>query len=54
MVSINMNMPENCNNCRLNYDCVKCIVTGSEFYKDTDPYEGRLPDCPLVDTNKSS
>ena len=53
MVALNMNMPETCNCCKLNYDCIKCIITGSEFYKDTDPDEGRLPDCPLIGVNRS-
>ena len=48
MVLINMDMPQNCMACKLCYDSINCIVTGSEFNEgNTDPYECRLPDCPL-------
>ena len=45
-----MKMPNNCDECDLNYDCFRCIlpIENSLLYgKDTT--NGRLPNCPLVE-----
>lgn len=49
MIGIKIKMPNCCDNCELNYDSIRCTVTGSEFYKESDPYETRLSNCPLVE-----
>lgn len=46
MVVLDISMPNNCAQCNLNYDCVWCIVTETRF-NNIDPYEERLPDCPI-------
>ena len=45
-----MEMPENCNECKMNYDCCSCILTGTRFVGSDgfDEYESRLPNCPLI------
>ena len=48
-----MTMPKTCYDCKLMYDSMKCIVTGTAFNGFNGSYfdfeEGRLPDCPLVE-----
>ena len=49
---VEMDMPRNCDECEVNYDCAFCGITGSAFYgnrhtPDFVPHESRLPDCPI-------
>lgn len=53
-----MEMPHNCYECRLEYDCMMCAVTGTSFIwagefrttrKNFNPKTDRLSDCPLVE-----
>lgn len=48
-----MEMPASCAECALNYDCFKCIVTGTLFFDHKhhfffDDEMTRLYNCPLV------
>ena len=46
-----MKMPTSCAECALNYDCFKCIVTGTPFFDHDRPFDdemARLDNCPLV------
>ena len=46
-----MKMPTSCSECALNYDCFKCIVTGTPFFdheRNFDDETARLDNCPLV------
>lgn len=46
-----MEMPTSCAECVLNYDCFKCIVTGTPFFDrehNFDDETTRLDNCPLV------
>lgn len=46
-----MKMPTSCSECTLNYDCFKCIVTGTPFFdheQNFDDETTRLDNCPLV------
>ena len=50
---VEMEMPRNCDECVVNYDCAFCGITGSAFYGNTQmpnfaPDEQKLPDCPIV------
>ena len=50
---IEMEMPRNCDECEVNYDCAFCGITGSAFYGNTQipnfmPDKQKLPDCPIV------
>lgn len=50
MIEIDMNMPENCADCCMNYDFMQCIVTGTNFWHNEftfDMDKDRLPDCPI-------
>ncbi len=44
-----MDMPENCMDCDLQYDMCACILTGTRFWtKDTfDSATEKLSDCPI-------
>lgn len=47
----NMKMPTSCSECELNYDCFKCIATGTPFFnheRNFDDETARLDNCPLV------
>lgn len=49
---VEMEMPRNCDECEVNYDCAFCGITGSAFYGNTQmpnfmPDEQKLPDCPI-------
>lgn len=53
-----MQMPESCFDCEIQYDNMCCSVTGTSFWIDGDPLhydtkpdpnEERMPDCPLVE-----
>ncbi len=50
-----MEMPNNCQDCPLNYDQMACIVTGTRWWSDTivlmnfDSEKERLYDCPLIE-----
>lgn len=53
-----MEMPESCFDCEVQYDNICCSVTGTNFWRkddplhyDTkpDPSEERMADCPLVE-----
>lgn len=46
-----MEIPKCCDDCYLNYDQIHCIITGTQFYynSDFDCGEERLPDCPLIE-----
>ena len=48
-----MTMPKTCYDCKLMYDAMKCIVTGTAFNGFNGSYfdfeEGQLLDCPLVE-----
>lgn len=47
-----MEMPTSCSECALNYDCFKCIVTGTPFFDHEHNFDDkitRLNDCPLVE-----
>ena len=47
-----MKMPTSCSECALNYDCFKCIVTGTPFFdheQNFDDETTRLDNCPLVE-----
>ncbi len=46
-----MAMPKSCAECALNYDCFKCIVTGTPFFGHEHPFDDettRLDNCPLI------
>ena len=46
-----MKMPTSCSECALNYDCFKCIVTGTPFFDHEHNFDDettRLDNCPLV------
>lgn len=50
---VEMEMPRNCDECEVNYDCAFCGITGSAFYGNTQipnfvPDEQKLPNCPIV------
>lgn len=50
---VEMEMPRNCDECEVNYDCAFCGITGSAFYGNTQipnfmPDKQKLPDCPIV------
>lgn len=49
---VEMEMPRNCDECEVNYDCAFCGITGSAFYGNMQmpnfmPDEQKLPDCPI-------
>lgn len=41
--------PDNCYDCKLEYDCYKCSITNSSFFgrEDFDPAKNVMSDCPL-------
>ena len=51
MISMDITMPGSCVDCPCNYDDYICNLLHIKFWKDRkfDVFEGRLPDCPLVD-----
>ena len=47
-----MDMPESCAECDLNYDETRCVlpIKHNSFWRDDfRTWEGRLPECPLVE-----
>lgn len=49
---VEMEMPQTCDECEVNYDCAFCGITGSAFYGNAQipnfmPDEQKLPDCPI-------
>ena len=49
---IDMDMPDNCFDCGIQYDCISCGITGTSFYENElqngfDAERDRLPDCPI-------
>ena len=48
-----MKMPQNCDECAINFECCACSITGTRFWDKNaqdekfDPYQTRLKDCPL-------
>lgn len=45
-----IDMPENCMDCNLSYDCCCCSITNTGFYDyedNFDPNENILENCPL-------
>lgn len=55
----NMEMPETCSDCPLEYDSFMCRLTGTNFFdKAKEVYadftKERMPDCPLIDANELS
>lgn len=45
-------MPTSCSECALNYDCFKCIVTGTPFFDHEHNFDDettRLDNCPLIE-----
>ena len=47
-----MKMPTSCSECALNYDCFKCIVTGTPFFDHEHNFDDettRLNNCPLIE-----
>ena len=47
-----MKMPTSCSECALNYDCFKCIVTGTPFFDHEQNFDDEttcLDNCPLVE-----
>ena len=50
MVQIdNMEIPKNCFDCDLNYECCRCAITGTGYFENEqfNPSEEILSDCPL-------
>ena len=50
-----MKMPTSCSECALNYDCFKCIVTGTPFFDHEHNFDDettRLDNCSLVPVPK--
>lgn len=47
MVTVNMDLPNNCMDCKLGYDCCSCIITGRTFDFSTCENQ-RMDDCPLA------
>lgn len=53
-----MQMPESCFDCEIQYDSICCSVTGTLFWRDDDPLhydtkpdpsKERMADCPLIE-----
>ena len=47
-----MKIPTSCSECVLNYDCFKCIVTGTPFFDHEHNFDNettRLDNCPLIE-----
>lgn len=47
---VRMEMPQSCEDCAAQYDCMACGITGSQWYGNAefDPSKGRLSDCPII------
>ena len=54
-----MNIPESCSDCPINYDEMSCAVTGTRWWSDTmvlldfDYTKERLHDCPLSEVSSA-
>lgn len=45
----NMEMPENCWDCKLFYDFILCLALQDQPKRYTDTGMGRPPECPLIE-----